>query len=197
MKLLRWTCMLILLGAAALAQAGALDDATTAIKAMQRGDNAEALKFYTKALNSGELPTVDQATLVTMRGNIYHRTKDFDRAIADFSEAIRLNPQQASAYNNRANAWYQKTDYDRAIADYSEVLRLEPNSADVFRNRGDSWQGKKDYERAIADYDQTIRLDPKNAGAFNNRAGAKHRKGDAKGAEADDARARALAGSRP
>ena len=50
----------------------------------------------------------------------------FDRAILDFTEAIRLDPRLAAAYHNRGNAWHAKADYDKAIADYTEAIRLDP-----------------------------------------------------------------------
>jgi hypothetical protein len=48
---------------------------------------------------------------------------DYDRAIADYDEAIRLDPQDPLAYYNRGVAWHGKHDYDRAIADYDEAIR--------------------------------------------------------------------------
>jgi tetratricopeptide (TPR) repeat protein len=56
------------------------------------------------------------------RGNAWRATGDNDRAIADYSEAIRLDPKYASAYNNRGTACRAKGDNDRAIADYSEAI---------------------------------------------------------------------------
>ena len=57
-------------------------------------------------------------------------------AIADFSEAIRLNPKDAVAYNNRGVAYYAKSDLDRAIADFNEAIRLDPKDAIAYNNRG-------------------------------------------------------------
>ena len=34
--------------------------------------------------------------------------KDYDKAIADYNEAIRLDPMYAPAYNNRGNAWREQ-----------------------------------------------------------------------------------------
>ena len=53
----------------------------------------------------------------------------YDKAIADFTEAIRLDPKDADAYCNRARAYYSKGEYDKAIADYSEAIRLNPKYA--------------------------------------------------------------------
>jgi tetratricopeptide (TPR) repeat protein len=58
------------------------------------------------------------------RGNVYAMQGDYDRAIADYDEAIRLDPALASAWHNRGNAYARKGDADRAIADYNEAIRL-------------------------------------------------------------------------
>jgi tetratricopeptide (TPR) repeat protein len=51
---------------------------------------------------------------------------DFDRAIADYTEAIRLDPKLAIAYYERGVAYHALGDFDRAIADYTEAIRLDP-----------------------------------------------------------------------
>ncbi|MDR0628540.1 MAG: tetratricopeptide repeat protein [Treponema sp.] len=56
---------------------------------------------------------------------------EYESAIADFTEAVRLNPNLAAAYNNRGNAYKDKEDYDRAIADYEAALRIDPNHANA------------------------------------------------------------------
>src|SRR6185503_12769589 len=56
------------------------------------------------------------------RGLAYYDKGDDDRAIADYNEAIRLDPKYAQALFNRGNAYYQKGDDDRAIADYNEAI---------------------------------------------------------------------------
>ena len=86
--------------------------------------------------------------------------KEYDKAIADYNEAIRLDPKYAGAFNNRGNAWYDKKEYDKAIADYNEAIRLDPKIAAAFNNRGIAWYDKKEYDKAIADYNEAIRLDP-------------------------------------
>ena len=48
------------------------------------------------------------------------------RAIADYDEAIRLDPQMPEAYRDRGLLYAGKGNLNRAIADYDEALRLEP-----------------------------------------------------------------------
>ena len=93
---------------------------------------------------------------------------DLDKAIADFTEAIRLDPKYAQAYYNRGYA-YWKGDFDKAIADFTEAIRLDPKYAKAYCSRGICLQDKGDYDKAIADYTEAIRLDPKYAKAYYNR----------------------------
>jgi len=57
---------------------------------------------------------------------LYYEQGDFDYAIYDHTQAIRLNPNFAEAYLNRAYAYSEKDDNDKAIADYESALRINP-----------------------------------------------------------------------
>ncbi len=130
-------------------------------------------------------PTPTDAAGFNRRGNAWADKRDYDRAIADYSEALRINPQYGVAYYNRGLAWRNKRDYDRAIADYSEAVRINPKNADAYNNRGIVWSDKRDYDRAIADYNETLRINPRDAKAFNNRGYAWNNKRDYDRAIAD------------
>ena len=94
---------------------------------------------------------------------------EHDKAIADYTEAIRLDPKDAEAYCNRGLAYGNKGDYDKAIADYTEAIRLNPKYAEAYYNRGMTYASKGEYDKAIADYTEAIRLDPKYAEAYYSR----------------------------
>ena len=55
------------------------------------------------------------------RVNMWFAKRDYDRAIADLNELIRLDPKGVAYLNTRGNAWYAKRDFDRAIADKAMV----------------------------------------------------------------------------
>ncbi len=75
-----------------------------------------------------------------MRAMIWQWEKhELDIALADYNEAIRLDPNEASVYNSRGVAWRAKQEYDKAIADYSEAIRLDPTYALAYCNRGFAW----------------------------------------------------------
>jgi tetratricopeptide (TPR) repeat protein len=123
-----------------------------------------AIDYFT-----GVVDSKPSAWAYLMRGLIWSDRKEYDIALGDFSEAIRLNPRNAATYLNRGNVWWDKKDLDRALSDYSEAIRLDPKAAMAYNNRGLVRHTKQQEEPALADFNEAIRLDPKNALAYNNR----------------------------
>lgn len=118
------------------------------------------------------------AVPITNRGHAWQAKEDFDRAIADYNEAIRIDPKYSYAYNGRGNTFWRKGDFDRAIADFNESIRLNPKDPEPYANRGNAWSEKKEFDRAIIDFNAAIRIAPKWAGPLNNRALAWRSKGE-------------------
>jgi tetratricopeptide (TPR) repeat protein len=170
---------LVLLAVAAAPAAG--DDETACEK--QSGD--AAVVACGRLIASGRKTGHDLATVYARRGSAYDDKGDYDRAIADYDAAIRLNPTSAGIYNNRGFAHDNKGNFDRAIADFNEAIRLDPKIAMVYANRGVSYNNKGDYDRAIADFTEAIRLDPKALAPYANRGFAYDKKGDGERAIAD------------
>jgi len=63
------------------------------------------------------------------RANLYFNKHDWDKAIADYTQAIRLDPNDDEKYNDRGAAYYNKGDFDSAIADFESALRINPNNS--------------------------------------------------------------------
>jgi tetratricopeptide (TPR) repeat protein len=118
-------------------------------------------------------------------GDAARNRGNYDQAIIDYNEAVRLDPRYAPAYNSRGLAYYKKGDYDRTIADYNQALTHDPNFADAYANRGAAYLAERNYDRAIADCTEAIRLDPNLDAAYAGRGGAYFGKGDADRAFAD------------
>ena len=72
---------------------------------------------------------------ITTRVFAYHHKGEHDKAIADFPEAVRLDPKHAKAYCNRGGVYYVKGEHDKAIADFTEATRLDPKSAKAYYGR--------------------------------------------------------------
>jgi tetratricopeptide (TPR) repeat protein len=147
------------------------------------------------------------------RGVAYDNKGQPDRAIEDYDQAIRLNPNHAKAFYNRGVAYAIKRQHDRAIEDFDHVIGLNPDDASAFVGRGAAYTGKgvtacrpasflppcalaiAQYDRAIEDFDQAIRLNPNDATSYRLRSITKSVKGDSDGAVADLAKAQQLSSS--
>ena len=83
------------------------------------------------------------------------------KAIVDFTEAIRLNPDSAEAYVNRGVTYAKKKEYDKAIADYTEAIRFKPDDAKAYVNRSLAYNKKGDKAKVSADRSKAKELPDK------------------------------------
>ena len=111
------------------------------------------------------------------RGNAYAANGNFERAIADYDQAIRLNPTMAVAFDNRGVAYSKKNQFEHAIADYDEAIRLNPNSAVTLHNRCWARAVVGRFDDALSDCSESLRLRPQYADALRNRGFVYLRKG--------------------
>jgi len=101
-----------------------------------------------------------------------HITIQYKRAIADYDQALLLDPSRVAAYYERGLAYYYLDQNKRAIDDFDQAIRLDPSRAGAYSGRGLAYHDLEQYDRAIADFDQAIRLDPKRVAAYSGRGKA-------------------------
>ena len=105
--------------------------------------------------------------------------KEFDAAILDLDEAIRLDPREEAYYVNRSMANLAKRDYRHVLADTGKRSPLEPNFyLDGLVARSDVRAGEGDFDGAIAAATKAIDLDPNSSKAYVSRSLAWLKKGD-------------------
>jgi lipoprotein NlpI len=138
-----------------------------------------SIDYCTQAIQKGELSDQELAILFSNRGLAYYNKKDYERAVQDYDQAIRLGLIDADLFYRRglealrlnadnAAAWYKrgwayefKKDYDQAIRDYDRAISLQPRDGLAFIRRANALQEKRLYERALADYEAATELEPK------------------------------------
>jgi len=150
----------------------------------------EMLKMQNEILAKEDQASVNEAE---------HRAKilgitvtDVDKAIAEFTEALKRNPNDDSVKNSLASAYYirgltftAKREHTRAVEDYSEAIKNQPDYPLAFNKRGWANLEIKNYDQAIKDFEKAIQFNPDDAQkkqnlarAYMERGIAYDRKGD-------------------
>jgi tetratricopeptide (TPR) repeat protein len=129
--------------------------------------------------------TQNQARALKLRGLAYYRGGDVARALADFTAATTLAPDDPEGWINLGMMRQTRGDFDGALADYDKAIALDSSSWAAHVNRGNALRLKTDAGAAIAEYNFALRLKPDLASALRGRAMARQMQGDLGGAIAD------------
>ncbi|MGD1804670.1 tetratricopeptide repeat protein [Dapis sp. BLCC M126] len=108
-----------------------------------------------------------------------------EAAIANYTEALKLNSKNASIYYQRGNSYYFQRAYEKAIKDYTAAIKIKANYNDAYYQRGLIYYELDNNEKAITDLTQTLRINPNYAKAYNKRGQIYYEIGDYKNAIQD------------
>lgn len=158
----------------------------------KKGDYSKVVSDTTEAIR-----LQPSQAAYNLRGSAYYDKGEYEIAITDFDDALKLGPPSGTIFHNRGNAFRGKGDYAKAIADYDATLKLEPKSTFSFQNRGIAKEALGDLDGALADINQAIRLDPTLPQPLINRTAIWRVRGDLDRAIADSSEAIRLAKDKP
>jgi tetratricopeptide (TPR) repeat protein len=116
-----------------------------------------------KALTGALSLRPNNADFYFRRALNYDRLGEYDKAIGDWTDVIRLKPEHSrdNPFEYRGDAYSRKGDYERAIADYTESIRIHPNRIGTLKKRGDTYEILGQHDRAAADRAESNRLEQK------------------------------------
>ena len=103
------------------------------------------------------------------QGTAAFKRGDYDAAIARFSDAIRLAPEDAEAWGKRGETYAAKGKSDNAVADCAQAVKLAPNSSEAHGRCGYVYFHANDLERAVGFFSAAIKLDPSRASEYVSR----------------------------
>jgi tetratricopeptide (TPR) repeat protein len=106
------------------------------------------------------------------RGNIYLDSGKLDEAIADFTEAHRLDPDNKWAMADRGIAHVWKREFDEAAADFAAADSVDPDNPALIRGHALMAELKGDFDAAVTGYSRSLEKDPDNLFAKAHRASA-------------------------
>jgi tetratricopeptide (TPR) repeat protein len=129
----------------------------------------KAIESFRKANELDRKFGPNLAAAYQQRGYAAANERRFPEAIADFTEALKVNPKDAGIYEQRAAVEMKINDLDKALADYSEAIKLNPHEARYYLYRGYIFESKADWKNSMADTEKALKIDKKNAEAISRK----------------------------
>src|SRR5947209_19683507 len=152
-----------------LSGAEAPKDAKEANKLAREGAEAsknqewdKAIELLRKATDLDHKYADELSAVYQQRGYADATNQQFQDAINDYGEAIKLTPQDVRVYEQRAAVEMKLQDYDKALADYSEIIKLKPNEVRYYNYRAYIYEIKNDMQNATAETERALKLDSNN-----------------------------------
>ncbi len=127
-------------------------------EAARTGNHDAAILHYTRAIDSGKLKSGQLLRAHRNRASAYAGKGEYEKAIADYTSVIEINPFDSVAYNNRGYAYNKLSQRDEAIADSSKAIEINPKYAYAYSNRCWAYEKKGMIEEAIADCRKALDL---------------------------------------
>ncbi len=122
-----------------------------------------ARKDYTKAMEIDSNCTM----AYIKRSQVYWQLGDNDKALADVSLLIKINPEVPEAYLRRGFLYRNNfRDSEKALVDFFKAIELDSNSINAYRSRAFTYYHLEEYENALADYNKVIEIDPEDAFSY-------------------------------
>jgi tetratricopeptide (TPR) repeat protein len=139
----------------------AMDDFRRAIELDPGLANLDTYRRYRAAAESldSRSQTPKFAEVVT-RGLDAFEKGNYTRALLDFDEAIRLNPNHSEAHRWRGDALLNRREFDKALSAYEDAMRLDPNNAMAYLCSGMAWTEKRDFGKARSAFEKAVQLNP-------------------------------------
>lgn len=130
--------------------------------------DSEAMTREVERLDRALKASPNSAALYAQRGAARFKLREFDRAIADFTQALKLDGKLDEAYFGRGMALGRDGQIDEALIDFGVYIHRHPNSSLAYTKRGIRQLWKGDLDAAEKDFTRAIALDPRNAEAHDD-----------------------------
>ena len=99
-------------------------------------------------------------------GVAHSNLKQHEQAVQAYREALRIQPENVSAWYNLGVAHGKLKQYDQAVPALREALRIQSENASVWYNLGLTYNNLKQYDQAIQAYREALRIQPEYVDAW-------------------------------
>jgi tetratricopeptide (TPR) repeat protein len=121
-------------------------------------------------LIDGNLSPQERARAYYNRALNWYEQKDYDNAVGDFDEALKLAPNDAEYLSGRGDALRDNGDFERSIRDYSAAIRLAPTAENYNGRCFGRAAMNVDLELALSDCNEALRRKPQDGDTLDSRA---------------------------
>jgi tetratricopeptide (TPR) repeat protein len=129
----------------------------------------KAIDLFRKAAEKDRKYAQNLAIVYQQRSYSYANDQRFQDALNDLSEAIKIKPGDARAYEQRAAIEMKINDYDKAVADYGEAIKANPGEIKYHLYRGYIYELRGDLPNAMADTDAALKINSKSKEAVERK----------------------------
>lgn len=113
---------------------------------------------------------------IVLRGACYKKLHQLDKAVADFTTAIQLDPEQYTLYSDRGDIFLELKEYEKCIHDYHKALQLDATEAYIYNNLGTAYHKLENFPLAIEYLSKAIKRDPNHYEIFYVNRGSAYAK---------------------
>ena len=134
-------------------------------EAAKNQDWDKAVELLRKATAMDKKYSDELSAVYQRRGYADVSQQNYQDAISEYGEALKLTPQDVRIYEQRAAVEMKINDYDKALTDYSEIIKLKPNEVRYYNYRAYIYELKNDATNSMTDTEKVLKLDPNNQDA--------------------------------
>lgn len=145
-----------------------LDDALTAYSESLLEDRVEKVNIQMKKVKAMKIKA-DAAAYIDpklseeakLRGNAHFKEGKWVDAIAEYTDALKRDPENFKVYSNRAGCYSKLMDWQRALDDCESCLKADVTFVKAYIRKAKVQHFLKQYHKALSTYDEGLKLDPK------------------------------------
>jgi len=132
------------------------------------------LDLYNKGFSASqkkeEVSAVDKQAAEKHKcdGNDFMKVENYQQAVSAYSQAIRIDGNNAVYYCNRAAAYTAMQNFNNAISDCEEAIKIDPSYGKAYGRMGLACINAKDYQKAESAYKRAVDLEPNNTSYRQN-----------------------------
>ena len=108
----------------------------------------------------GHTPDLEHTAAFNTRGLAWYGKKELDKAFADFTKTVELDPKNYLAYGNRGRVWADRNEHAKVITDYDKAIALNPKAVNPVGYRAVSLAKLKKYDDAVKGFEDGLNLVP-------------------------------------